>query len=114
MSNFEKLISDVFSLEPASDFCLEMAERSGCTIEYMSIDHLGMSARFKGLGEKSAYLSVSDDSGPELFVRNDGFSHPEKRLITDIKDLEAALKAHFLLGNITRAAAIGGTALDGE
>ena len=99
MSNFYKLISDVFSSAPASAFCLEMAERAGCTLEYMNIDHLGMSARFQSLGQKSAYLSVGEDSGPELFIRDNSNEYCQKLLVRDIKDLEAELKAHFLLDN---------------
>jgi len=95
INNFDDLICDVFSLEPASDFCLEMAERSKCFLDYMSIDHLGISARFQDSNQKCAYLSVSEESGPELFIRDDRNGYSEKRFIVDVRELEVELKSHF-------------------
>jgi hypothetical protein len=101
MSDFNKLIGDVFSSDPESSFCLLMAKRAGCTLQYMTVDHLGMSARFQCSLGKSAYLSVSNEGKPELFVRSDDSDICARLLIKNISDLEGELKSHFVIAQTT-------------
>jgi len=94
MSNFDALINDAFSDSPQSDACIELAKRSGCNLQYMSIDHLGMSARFQSDGQKSAYFFVSNE-GAELFVWQNEGETGEARNVRSIEDLEEELAKHF-------------------
>ena len=96
MSNFDALINDAFSISPQSDACNKLAERSGCNLQYMSIDHLGMSARFQGDGQKNAYFVVSNDGGAELFVRQNEDEEGDARAVCSIEKLEEELTKHFL------------------
>ena len=95
MSNFDALINDAFSDSPQSDVCIELAKRSGCNLQYMSVDHLGMSARFQGDGQKNAYFVVSNEGVAELFVRQNEGETGEARNVRSIEDLEEELLKHF-------------------
>ena len=95
MSNFDALINDAFSDSPQSDACIELAKRSGCNLQYMSVDHLGMSARFENDGQKNAYFVVSNDGVAELFVRQNEDETGEARNVRSIVDLEEELLKHF-------------------
>ena len=95
MSNFDALINEAFADSPQSDACIELAKRSGCNLQYMSFDHLGMSARFENDGQKNAYFVVSNDGVAELFVRQNEDETGEARNVRSIEDLEKELLKHF-------------------